>query len=387
MAHHPQAGRTPTLLDQRLARAAAKLATRGVTRPRDFLLKDPRSPIFREGLSEDVVARLRAQAADSLACPLVAGDEAFDEERERQAFLSTGCPGIDELLDGGCVVGEMTEFTGAPATGKTQLAFFTAITTVAADPLATVLYIDSSNSFSPARISELFCDSDRFEFARTPEMGAAFILSRIKCVKCFDACELLDALQDVDQKLSDQSDSFLSRLKFVVVDSVGALFSPLVGFGQTRGYVMMMTVGHMLKDMALRHRFAVLTINYAVQSDFNGSNHNNSRRSLQTPRTTTKPALGTSWSFVPNVRLLFSAPPDDDDDDGAAPAAAGSESQNSAQIHSYENSKGMIMALAKRRVVVGNSHRKFVQGERTLYLGAHEIMSFPSNDDESPPAN
>ncbi|KAJ3162924.1 hypothetical protein HDU88_006564 [Geranomyces variabilis] len=383
---HPQAGPTSTLLDERLARATAKLVARGVTRPRDFLLKDPRSPIFRDGLSEDIVVRLRAQAADSLACPLIAGDEAFDEEREMQAFLSTGCPGIDELLDGGCVVGEMTEFAGAPATGKTQLAFFTAITTVAADPLATVLYIDSSNSFSPARISELFCNSDRFEFARTPEMSAAFILSRIKCVKCFDACELLDALQDVDQKLSEQSDSFLNRLKFVVVDSVGALFSPLVGFGQTRGYVMMMTVGYMLKEMALRHRFAVLTINYAVQSDFNGNNNNNnySRRSLQTYRTATKPALGTAWSFVPNVRLLFSTPPDydDDDNDGTAPLATGRESQDSAQVHSYENSKGMIMALAKRKVVVGNSHRK---GERSLYLGAHETMSFPSND-ESPAA-
>ncbi|KAJ3159985.1 hypothetical protein HDU86_001250 [Geranomyces michiganensis] len=346
---------------------------------------------------QGVVVRLRTQAAESLACPLVAGEAAFDEEREREVFLSTGCPGIDELLDGGFLVGEMTEFAGAPATGKTQLAFFSAITTVAADSTATVLYIDSSNSFSPARISEQFCNSDRFEFARTPEMAAR---GYEVCVKCFDACELLDILEAVDQKLSEQSDPFLNRLKFVVVDSVGALFSPLVGFGQTRGYVMMMTVGRMLKDMALRHRFAVLTINYAVQSDLNANNNNtnnnNNNNNRPQPRRSaastpsTKPALGISWSFVPNVRLLFSAPPDDDDagnssnssSAGAGAAAVGG-SQDSEIVHSYENSKGMIMALAKRRVVVGNSHRKLVQGERILYLGAHEIMSFPSSDEPS----
>ncbi|KAI8914002.1 P-loop containing nucleoside triphosphate hydrolase protein [Powellomyces hirtus] len=337
-----------TQCDQSLRKTIKLLEGKGITRPRDYLLKHPLPSSSKESIHEELVGQVKHKVAEALACPLTAGDVALEEENERHVFLSTGCPGMDELLGGGCLIGEMTEFAGAPATGKTQLAFFTALTTAAADPNATILYIDASNSFSASRMSQLFTFSDRFDFLRTKGMNAEYVLSRIKCIQCPDACKLLDILEELDTKLAEKSDPFVSQLNLVIIDSVGALFSPMVGFGQTRGYVVMMTVGHMLKTMAMRYRFAAMTLNYGVQSDFRGGK--GSRNAVSGPvsdiggQLRTKPALGTTWSFVPNIRLFFSVIND-------------SENAGDNEVLSYQNRQGLITALTKRRVVVYNSHR------------------------------
>ncbi|RUP23778.1 hypothetical protein BC936DRAFT_138971 [Jimgerdemannia flammicorona] len=114
--------------------------------------------------------------------------ELINEEkgkRCKQLILNINCsplfilpPSIDSLLDGGMLTGEITELAGPSASGKTQLAFFTIATTLAADPTAAVLYIDTCNTFEPARVRDLLARAGRFEEARKGGMvrSIAFIL-------------------------------------------------------------------------------------------------------------------------------------------------------------------------------------------------------------------
>lgn len=66
--------------------------------------------------------------------------------------VSTGCPPVDTLLDGGLEVGSITQVYGPPASGKTNLALSAAVA-VAADG-GRALYIDAEG-ISPERLAQL----------------------------------------------------------------------------------------------------------------------------------------------------------------------------------------------------------------------------------------
>ncbi|KAJ1556856.1 hypothetical protein HK096_010418 [Nowakowskiella sp. JEL0078] len=89
---------------------------------------------------------------------------------QKMHVLTTGCPGLDELLDGGLFPGDLNEISGAPSTGKTLISFMTILSTLASDSFSTALYIDSSNSFSAKRVSDLYQYADRFSVYRSAGM-------------------------------------------------------------------------------------------------------------------------------------------------------------------------------------------------------------------------
>ena len=61
----------------------------------------------------------------SLICQVgsypVSGRELWEDECARQRLISLGCPGLDKLMGGGVVSGQLTEVYGPPASGKTQV--------------------------------------------------------------------------------------------------------------------------------------------------------------------------------------------------------------------------------------------------------------------------
>uniref|UniRef100_R7W0R3 DNA repair RAD51-4-like protein n=1 Tax=Aegilops tauschii TaxID=37682 RepID=R7W0R3_AEGTA len=61
---------------------------------------------------------------------------------------------IDTLLGGGLRKGQLTEITGQSSSGKTQVCLYSAAH-VAARHMGAVLYLDTSNSFSPSRIAHI----------------------------------------------------------------------------------------------------------------------------------------------------------------------------------------------------------------------------------------
>ena len=79
------------------------------------------------------------------------------------------------------------------------------------------------------------------------------------------------------------------KVQLIVVDSVSALVTPVLGAGGTQhsqGHALMLGVGRLLKHIAVHYTLAVLCTNHVV-----GSNSE--------PR----PALGETWKNQPHVRL------------------------------------------------------------------------------------
>ncbi|KAM6239111.1 DNA repair protein RAD51 homolog 4 isoform 4-T4 [Spheniscus humboldti] len=166
------------------------------------------------------------------------GADLYEELKSSTAILPTGSPSLDQLLDSGLYTGEVTELMGAPGSGKTQLE----------------------------------------------------ALQRIQVARVFDIYEMLRALQELRDRLSQQVVSSMGPLKIVVIDSVSAVIYPLLGGKQSEGLAIMMQLARELKTLAREFSLAVVVTNQVTRDSSTGP---------------LKPALGRSWSFVPSTRVLL----------------------------------------------------------------------------------
>ncbi|XP_006890969.1 PREDICTED: DNA repair protein RAD51 homolog 4 isoform X1 [Elephantulus edwardii] len=211
------------------------------------------------------------------------GADLYEELKTTTAILSTGIASLDRLLDTGLYTGEVTEFVGSPGSGKTQVCLCTAAN-VAHSLQQNVLYIDSSGGLTASRLLQLLQ-------ARTQdEEEQAEALQRIQVVHAFDIFQMLQVLQDFRGSVAQQVIASSGTVKVVVVDSVTAVVSPLLGGQQREGLALMMQLARELKTVARDLGVAVLVTNHVTRDRDSGN---------------LKPALGRSWSFVPNTRVLL----------------------------------------------------------------------------------
>ena len=169
-----------------------------------------------------------------------------------------------------------------------QLCFMAALT-AAATTEATVLYIDTLNSFSPARLAEIFRRNPLFSHRTDVE----HVLSKIRCVHVHDIFQMIDTLEGFLQDVADEGGR--SRLtKLVVIDSVASVVSPtLAGVGLFLGHGLMTSLGRILKVLAVEHNTAVLMTNYVVSGGPFAPGE-------------AKPALGPSWTYTSHIQLFLS---------------------------------------------------------------------------------
>uniref|UniRef100_A0A0D9WRN6 RecA family profile 1 domain-containing protein n=1 Tax=Leersia perrieri TaxID=77586 RepID=A0A0D9WRN6_9ORYZ len=194
---------------------------------------------------------------------LLNGMDLLKDVTESKRFLPTGLQGIDALLGGGLRQGQLTELTGQSSSGKTQVCLCSA-SHVAARQLGHVMYLDTSNSFSPSRIARIV-DGFPFSLVKLPKnVRLERVMTSI--VKCGN-----------------------SNICLLIIDSISALLAPINGGKYPRGRSMMMSVAMLLKKLADEHNLSVLVTNHMVAG--NGA---------------PKPALGESWKTVPHVRLAIS---------------------------------------------------------------------------------
>nr|KAF6416924.1 hypothetical protein HJG59_015249 [Molossus molossus] len=190
---------------------------------------------------------------------------------------------LDKLLDAGLYTGEVTEITGVPGSGKTQVCLCVAAN-VAHSLQQNVLYIDSNGGLTASRILQLLQ-------ARTPdEEEQAEALQRIQVVHAFDIFQMLDVLQDLRGAVAQQVSNSSGTVKVIIVDSVTAVISPLLGGQQREGLALMMQLAQELKTLARDLGVAVLVTNHMTRDRDSGK---------------LKPALGLSWSFVPSTRIVL----------------------------------------------------------------------------------
>ncbi|OXB72063.1 UNVERIFIED_CONTAM: hypothetical protein H355_016484 [Colinus virginianus] len=221
------------------------------------------------------------------------GADLYEELKSSTAILPTGSPSLDQLLDTGLYTGEVTELAGAPGSGKTQeadaqsLLLQVCLSIAASVSLGLrqhVFFLDSSGGFTASRLYQIL--QARVE-DKEEQLEA---LQRVQVVRVFDVYEMLRALHDVRDCLSQQVESSTGPLKAVLIDSVSAVLSPLLGGRQSEGVAIMMQLAWELKALAKEFSVAVVVTNQVTKDSSTGA---------------LKSALGRSWSFVPNTRVLL----------------------------------------------------------------------------------
>ncbi|XP_036125680.1 DNA repair protein RAD51 homolog 4 isoform X2 [Molossus molossus] len=214
------------------------LRSHGIKTVVDLVSADLEEAAQKCGLSYKALVALRRVLLAQFSAFPFNGADLYEELKTSTAILSTGIGSLDKLLDAGLYTGEVTEITGVPGSGKTQ----------------------------------------------------AEALQRIQVVHAFDIFQMLDVLQDLRGAVAQQVSNSSGTVKVIIVDSVTAVISPLLGGQQREGLALMMQLAQELKTLARDLGVAVLVTNHMTRDRDSGK---------------LKPALGLSWSFVPSTRIVL----------------------------------------------------------------------------------
>lgn len=116
---------------------------------------------------------------------------------------------------------------------------------------------------------------------------------------------------------SSRTSSFNSP-RLVILDSIGAIVSPVLGgLGQNHGHALLSCIGMLLKQVALSSNCAVLVTNHTVSTgnvSFSGKIRNQGDLNVRADEENVmlnegrKPALGESWNHQTHVRAQLCTP-------------------------------------------------------------------------------
>ncbi|KAJ6655715.1 hypothetical protein lerEdw1_004768 [Lerista edwardsae] len=278
----------PQLCPGLTAEMVQLLKTNGIKTVVDLVSSDLEEVARKCSLSyKALVAVKRVLLAQFSSFP-VNGADLYEELKSSTAILSTG---LDKLLDSGLYTGEVAEFMGASGSGKTQVCLNLAAS-VSHGLTQSVLSVDSTGGLTAARLLQLLqCRTEKEDEQVSVGLeGQAEALRRIQVMRVFDAYKMLDVLQDFRSSMAQQIMSASVPVKVLVVDSISAVISPLLGSRQPDAMALMMHLACELKTLAKEFGMAVVVTNHVTRDLSNGH---------------LKPALGRSWSFVPSTRVLL----------------------------------------------------------------------------------
>lgn len=162
----------------------------------------------------------------------------------RSEPISTGCPAIDGLLDGGFERGTVTQLYGPPAAGKTNVALEAAVSVAAAG--GTVVYVDAEG-----------LSVDRFEqlASAATDDDVSDLASRIIIKDVHDFEEQEEAIQDTAE-LAESAD-------LIVLDSATGFYRLERAFEERGGQMLRRVssqITHLL-SLARKHDLAVVVTN------------------------------------------------------------------------------------------------------------------------------
>ncbi|XP_035481425.1 DNA repair protein RAD51 homolog 4 isoform X1 [Scophthalmus maximus] len=225
----------------------------------------------------------RVLLAQHAAFP-VSGADLYEELLSSTAILSTGNPSLDKLLDSGLYTGEITELSGGPGSGKSQVCFGVAVH-ISHQLKQNVIYVDTTGGLTAGRLLQML----QAETSNAEEQMEA--LQRIRVFRLFDVFSLLDCLYGLCGGGLQRASVGGGSVKAVIVDSVSAVIAPLLGGKQNEGMSLMSQVAGVLKTMAKDFNVAALVTNHVTRSGGGGGE--------------VQPGLGASWSHIPRTRVLL----------------------------------------------------------------------------------
>ena len=201
---------------------------------------------------------------------------------------------LDDVLLGGLHTGEVTEVVGSSSSGKTQLCLLAATVTTACSP-ASVLYLDTSQSFSVDRVAEIH----RGLVQRAPHgtvLPLLPTLDRLHHTSVHSLHSLLALLSTLSTSLASPSTTpFTSTLRLLIIDSLASLISPILGGRHHRGHALLAHTAHALHSLATQQHLAILITNHTVSARGGGGGGGGGGGVVG--------ALGESWTYVADTRV------------------------------------------------------------------------------------
>ncbi len=208
------------------------------------------------------------------------------EEKMIKPKITTSSQHLYEILGGGITVGAITEFSGAFATGKTQLAFQLCINVQ--KPIeeggleGKALFIDTENTFAPVRVAEMI-----YSFTDDPKR----FLEQIFVSRAYNADHQIQIVEKADKIIER------NEVRLIIIDSMASHFrAEFPGKDNLpRRQQMLMAHAETLQRLAESYELAVMTTNQILSnpdSIFSGTSN-------------LEPALGFAWGHRPTHRILL----------------------------------------------------------------------------------
>lgn len=192
------------------AATAEKLAAAGFDTPLSIAVATPGQLVDASGVSEPVARKMINAARDMLEMGFESGTEVL-KKRERVIRLQTGSNAFNALLNGGFETGAITECFGEFGSGKTQVGHVLAVNAIKQYPKATVIYVDTENTFRPERIIQL---------ANGAGLEPAKVLKQIKVAKAYNSDHQMLLVEKIPELIKDEG----LDVKLIVIDSLTAHF-------------------------------------------------------------------------------------------------------------------------------------------------------------------
>ncbi len=150
-------------------------------------------------------------------------------------MISTGCNGLDKILNGGIRFNTITNIYGESATGKTQFCFQLSMN-ITSKQDGSVCFIDMLNNFRPERIMEMAYHNDI----------SNDILDKIYVVRPLTIDDVMDAINKIDD------------VRLIIIDDISELLLNIDSKDVKRTLVLFM---RMLALKAIKHDLAIVITN------------------------------------------------------------------------------------------------------------------------------
>lgn len=192
------------------AATAEKLVSAGYHDLLSIAVASPGQLVESTGVSEAVARKMINAARDGLSMGFESGTDVM-KKRELVIKIPTGSSNFNMLLEGGFETGAIAECFGEFGSGKTQIGHVLAVQVLKQDPEASVVYIDTENTFRPERIEQL---------ARGIDLDPEEALNRIMVARAYNSDHQMLLTEKVENMISETG----KKIKLLVVDSLTAHF-------------------------------------------------------------------------------------------------------------------------------------------------------------------